>query len=168
MPPAPARSGSGNPGRRTNSLAFAKHDCHTCAVLKTDCDRQRPRCGTCLSSRRICDGFAMPLIWKDLEVAQSPVQNGDRRPGQSRLRQSQGDAEFKFVRGRPRRRRKPKSDNLGKLASDQGSSCVERVSSGTNLQESTLTSIESGQDGNNASYHELESLYSRFPDLSYI
>jgi hypothetical protein len=51
------------PGKRTNSLAFAQADCHTCATLNDQCDRRRPRCSTCLSKGRKCDGFAVSLSW---------------------------------------------------------------------------------------------------------
>lgn len=51
------------PGKRTNSLAFARADCHTCATLNDQCDRRRPRCSTCLSKGRKCDGFAVSLSW---------------------------------------------------------------------------------------------------------
>lgn len=49
--------------KRTNSLAFAQADCHTCVVAGDHCDRQRPKCSTCLSKGRECGGFAMPLSW---------------------------------------------------------------------------------------------------------
>lgn len=50
-------------GKRTNSLAFAQADCHTCGVAGDRCDRQRPKCSTCLLKGRECGGFAMPLSW---------------------------------------------------------------------------------------------------------
>lgn len=52
-----------NKGRRSNSLGFARTDCHTCASLGDQCDRQRPRCSTCLDHGRRCGGFATPLSW---------------------------------------------------------------------------------------------------------
>ncbi|KAE8366377.1 fungal-specific transcription factor domain-containing protein [Aspergillus caelatus] len=50
-------------GKRTNSLAFARTDCHTCASRGQKCDRQRPQCATCISHGRKCGGFATPLSW---------------------------------------------------------------------------------------------------------
>lgn len=52
-------------GKRTNSLAFATADCHTCASNGYKCDRQRPQCTTCLGQGRKCGGFAMPLSWDE-------------------------------------------------------------------------------------------------------
>lgn len=48
---------------RTNSLAFSKTDCHTCASLGQRCDRRRPQCSICLSHGRKCGGFVTPLVW---------------------------------------------------------------------------------------------------------
>ncbi|KAE8147898.1 fungal-specific transcription factor domain-containing protein [Aspergillus avenaceus] len=52
-------------GKRTNSLAFARSDCHTCAARGQKCDRQRPQCATCITQGRKCGGFATPLSWDD-------------------------------------------------------------------------------------------------------
>lgn len=96
---------------RTNSLAFAKQDCHTCAARREGCDRRRPRCGTCMSNKRICGGFAMDLVWKDLAV----VNHGtlSRRGRESGCRSEKGPQQhtFKFTQGRPKRRRKPRDTN---------------------------------------------------------
>lgn len=54
---------SANQGKRTNSLAFAQSDCHTCTSTGEHCDRRRPQCSTCLSLGRKCGGFATPLSW---------------------------------------------------------------------------------------------------------
>lgn len=62
-------------GKRTNSLAFAQADCHTCAVAGDQCDRRRPKCSTCLSRGRNCGGFATQLSWDSrrmLSFHQSP------------------------------------------------------------------------------------------------
>lgn len=109
--------------RRTNSLAFAKYNCHTCTKLNEQCDRRRPRCTTCLSSRRRCDGFAMPLVWKNLEVAQIPSTSSQRTASKGNYQQdlkSAGNAEFKFIRGRPKKKRKPKSDRPGIAGQSHG------------------------------------------------
>lgn len=52
------------PTGRTNSLGSAKVDCHTCQELGKHCDRQRPRCGTCINDHRQCAGFAVNLQWQ--------------------------------------------------------------------------------------------------------
>lgn len=49
--------------RRTNSLAFAKSDCHTCSSLGIHCDRQRPRCSPCQNAGILCQGYSMKLTW---------------------------------------------------------------------------------------------------------
>lgn len=48
---------------RTNSLGRAKTDCHTCSQYRRTCDRQRPRCGTCLHRGILCGGYALDLTW---------------------------------------------------------------------------------------------------------
>jgi hypothetical protein len=158
---AQAKSGSKNESRRTNSLAFAKQDCHTCAALETQCDRKRPHCGTCLSNQRKCDGFAIPLVWKDLEVAQSLPPSRDKRSSQSQNRGIRGNAEFKFVRGRPKRKRKPKGGNLAEAAYHQGCFPLNIVYPEIPVQENHSTFIDSSQNGPNTSYGELENAYSR-------
>ncbi|KAH6646199.1 fungal-specific transcription factor domain-containing protein [Truncatella angustata] len=50
-------------GRRTNSLAFAKTDCHTCIATQIQCDRQRPRCSACSAKKIVCGGYPMQLTW---------------------------------------------------------------------------------------------------------
>lgn len=49
--------------KKTNSLAFARTDCHTCASLGERCDCRRPRCSSCLDRGRKCEGFTTPLSW---------------------------------------------------------------------------------------------------------
>lgn len=91
---------------RTNSLVLAKSDCHTCAALKEHCDRRRPRCGTCMTNKRRCGGFAMDLVWKDPAVVNDEtLSRGSRGSGCRSDKGSQHQA-FKFTHGRPKRRRK--------------------------------------------------------------
>lgn len=160
MPLAKAKSGSRSAGHRTNSLAFAKHDCHTCAALKTECDRQRPRCGTCLSNERKCDGFAMPLVWKDLEVAQSRLPKSDTKSSQPWQRETLGRSEFKFVRGRAKRKRKPKIDIPRDAAVNETCFPVEFAPIETQSQDPTF--VELIQSGKNQLSEELEETYSMF------
>jgi hypothetical protein len=163
---AQAKSGLRIAGHRTNSLAFAKHDCHTCAALGTECDRQRPRCGTCLSNQRKCDGFAMPLIWKNLEIAQSPSRGGDRRCVQPRRRESQRDTEFKFVEGRPKKKRKLRVDGTRESSINHQCFPVDTVHSGTAFLEGQTTLTDLIPSGGNTSYGELDNVYSRSPHLA--
>ncbi|KAF4448046.1 fungal specific transcription factor domain-containing [Fusarium albosuccineum] len=101
MSAKPRLSQAKEPSHRTNSLGFAKIDCHTCTELKQKCDRKRPQCGTCLSDRRKCGGFAMNLMWKD-PVVPNRSSNRQQQP------RTRDDHRFKFVRGRPTRKRQPK------------------------------------------------------------
>lgn len=106
-------------GKRTNALAFALADCHTCASLDEPCDRRRPRCSTCLDQGRKCDGFATPLSWNPKRMWSSDppasiIDHAFNGPG------NQGDAaievatsrnraqSFRFVKGpsKPRKRRR--------------------------------------------------------------
>lgn len=48
---------------RTNSLAFAKTDCHTCTANQRRCDRKRPRCSSCSGNNIVCGGYPMQLTW---------------------------------------------------------------------------------------------------------
>ena len=48
---------------RTNSLAFAKTDCHTCTANQCRCDRKRPRCSSCSAKNIVCGGYPMQLTW---------------------------------------------------------------------------------------------------------
>lgn len=50
---------------RTNSLAFAKTDCHTCKANQSRCDRNRPRCSSCSSKNIICGGYPVQLKWSN-------------------------------------------------------------------------------------------------------
>lgn len=96
--------------QRTNSLAFAKQDCHTCSRLNDKCDRRRPKCGTCLSHQRDCGGFALDLVWKDAARPEKQ-QPRTRDPTSSRAftpKPIQPAQVFKIVDGRPRKRSKLK------------------------------------------------------------
>lgn len=66
---------------RTNSLAFAKTDCHTCTAHRRQCDRRRPRCSTCSGKDILCGGYPMQLTWprsKPIQPrANSSVNHGD-------------------------------------------------------------------------------------------
>ena len=113
---------------RTNSLAFAKSDCHTCASLGLSCDRQRPRCIACQDSGRLCHGYSMKLTWqqshsvsnKPPKVKATTSQATDTttyqalanfspvpdRPMESVTPRARGSRRFTFVAGRPAKRRK--------------------------------------------------------------
>ncbi|KIW29496.1 uncharacterized protein PV07_05309 [Cladophialophora immunda] len=62
-------------GKRTNSLGWAKSDCHTCSSLGRSCDRRRPRCSACLADGVICAGYVQQLNWE-----RGALKVGKRRP----------------------------------------------------------------------------------------
>lgn len=51
-------------GKRTNSLGWAKSDCHTCSSLRRHCDRKRPRCSACIADGKVCAGYVQQLDWE--------------------------------------------------------------------------------------------------------
>ena len=117
MASSSTRTAVNHRGQRTNSLGYAKHDCHTCSALKRACDRQRPHCGPCLLSRQRCGGFATNLVWKDVEVPSlaedMAPRSGSGSPNsnfrQYRNEPARKDRGFKFVKGRMKRKRKLKA-----------------------------------------------------------
>merc|ERR1711939_313818 len=70
-------------GKRTNSLGWAKADCHTCAEKQRFCDRRRPRCSACLDEGGICGGYIQALNWE----------RGTVRLGKSRSKSISGGPE---------------------------------------------------------------------------
>ncbi|PMD40625.1 hypothetical protein L207DRAFT_554328 [Hyaloscypha variabilis F] len=60
---------------RTNSLAFAKTDCHTCSANQRRCDRKRPRCSSCLGKNIVCGGYPMQLTWSEKKQPQPRAVN---------------------------------------------------------------------------------------------
>ena len=139
-----ARTAVGQPSHRTNSLGYAKSDCHTCLELKRICNRQRPRCGPCLASRQRCGGFATNLVWKDVEVPNlaeclapgsgtvSPKMNSRRWQNQSGTK----DRGFKFVKGRMKRKRNPQL-----LPSQQESPSAADDVNGSNMNDQNNQSV---------------------------
>ncbi|RAH66728.1 uncharacterized protein BO66DRAFT_459120 [Aspergillus aculeatinus CBS 121060] len=94
-------------GKRTNSLAFAQTDCHTCASSGEHCDRRRPKCSTCLRQGRRCDGFVTPLSWdpRRMKTDDSAVHPLPADP--SIMSNSTPPQRFQFVTGaRVRKRRR--------------------------------------------------------------
>lgn len=65
---------------RTNSLGRAKTDCHTCSQYRRTCDRQRPRCGTCLHRGILCGGYALDLTWTTSNSRRSAKVPGGNKP----------------------------------------------------------------------------------------
>jgi hypothetical protein len=100
-------------GHRTNSLGSAKVDCHTCLQSGSRCDRQRPRCGTCVKSHQECGGFKMDLVWKNpkrtVGSRQSHANVSEHLDSSKHEpRANEGcERQFKFVQGRRRIKRKP-------------------------------------------------------------
>ncbi|KAL9110362.1 MAG: hypothetical protein Q9227_005093 [Pyrenula ochraceoflavens] len=50
---------------RTNSLGWAKSDCHTCQSTSRRCDRRRPRCDACTAQGKTCGGYVQQLKWQN-------------------------------------------------------------------------------------------------------
>lgn len=128
--------------RRTNSLAFAKSDCHNCSSLNRHCDRQRPRCTTCQDAGILCQGYSMKLTWhsnhsmvdKPPKVRSTTSQavgsftrpvtsyQAKRKEPVGRLEQTGDDGRkysssksaqrFKFVPPRPNKRRKKTMESV--------------------------------------------------------
>ena len=108
---------------RTNSLGRAKTDCHTCSRTRQQCDRQRPRCGTCNNSGRVCGGYTLDLTWKAVTggietfisspTQSSPDLSNSNTPSLANAQQpvSSPGREFKFRVGKPKRPRKRPSEN---------------------------------------------------------
>jgi hypothetical protein len=103
-------------GRRTNSLAFCRTDCHTCAAAGQRCDRRRPQCSTCLDQGRQCGGFATPLTWASKRMRTDSQPAGEAEDATPTVRSKSGSRDasssaprrFRFVMGasRPRKCRK--------------------------------------------------------------
>lgn len=92
-------------GKRTNSLAFARSDCHTCASLSDKCDRRRPKCSACIDRGRCCGGFATPLSWDSKRMVNP---SSSTAVSNASAAFSSPSKEYRFVKGatNPRRRRK--------------------------------------------------------------
>ncbi|OJJ01287.1 hypothetical protein ASPVEDRAFT_82811 [Aspergillus versicolor CBS 583.65] len=103
-----------NKGKRTNSLAFAQTDCHTCALLGEQCDRRRPQCSTCLALSRKCGGFATPLSWDPRRMWMDNPSIATERPGNDCASSITATAEpafprrFRFVSAGSRLRKRRK------------------------------------------------------------
>jgi hypothetical protein len=107
-----------------NSLGRAKGPCHNCSESTLECDGQRPRCFTCVQNRIECRGYKMDLPWQSgvatrgnlkgfqYPTVQSPIKRTAKAPGNASLDESAPkgrkplNGEFKFVTGRPAKRRK--------------------------------------------------------------
>ncbi|KIW00467.1 uncharacterized protein PV09_07991 [Verruconis gallopava] len=111
LSPQQIRFRTTNQGGRTNSLAFAKQDCHTCANSRAKCDRRRPKCGTCLQSGRTCGGFTLDIRWKD-NLKSTLASHSVPYPSSSSV-QGKDNQIFKFVQGRGKRRRLQKGQKHG-------------------------------------------------------
>jgi hypothetical protein len=104
----------------------------------------------------------MPLVWKELEVAQGPSRSGEGSPGWFRKLDYPGNTEFKFIRGRPRKKRKTKSDDIGVTASHEGCFRVDIGHPEPMLLESPSTYIDAMHSGTHSPYDELDTAYCKF------
>ncbi|KAL3469080.1 fungal-specific transcription factor domain-containing protein [Aspergillus californicus] len=110
--------------KKTNSLAFARTDCHTCTATAQVCDRRRPQCTTCLADGRQCGGFATPLSWNTSRmwlgrpasksdsavVQQIPDGDGDNLAGDDSADRDTSSRHFRFVTGKIRSRKRRRID----------------------------------------------------------
>ncbi len=150
------------PTRRTNSLAFAKSDCHTCASIGLRCDRHRPRCSTCQDSGRLCQGYSMQLTWQRSHSAvNTPPKVKANRAGDGTSAQQRAECdaitppagwetgcatknlrEFTFVAGRPAKRRKQHhvaTDVLGTRSSADNNGSRPRKSSASSQRSANIS-----------------------------
>lgn len=117
-------------GKKTNSLAFCRTDCHTCVSLSQDCDRRRPQCSTCLSQGRKCGGFATPLSWATQRMWTDDP-SAKEGAGENAVQSAPSKRQFRFVMGasKPRKRRKAPSASQRENALTSRSAFEDRPSS---------------------------------------
>ncbi|CAG8050186.1 unnamed protein product [Penicillium olsonii] len=129
--------------KRTNSLAFARSDCHTCAAANEQCDRRRPRCSTCLDHGRKCGGFATPLSWDTRRMwSDNPSVNrengtgnfnGDVVNGPEPSSKRPTPRRFRFIGGasRPKKRKICRGHNSvrARSAQDENTETMPRITS---------------------------------------
>ncbi|KAJ0424576.1 hypothetical protein BJY00DRAFT_244197 [Aspergillus carlsbadensis] len=147
-----------NNEKRTNSLAFAQTDCHTCASLGDHCDRRRPRCSTCLGQGRECGGFATPLSWDSrrmwTDVPPPTCNTSCSRPDGRMVHNSKpgsmastaGSApalRFRFVRTGSRQRKRRKTSNSKDKAAEAP---LAPRASGTQVQADTGIEPEAARE----------------------
>lgn len=156
--------------KRTNSLAFAQSDCHTCASTAERCDRRRPRCSTCLDHGRKCGGFATPLSWDPRRMwiddpstmrdgstavlnrdASSRPEQGPDRPAPPRR--------FRFIKGasKPRKQRKASRRNhASRIESGQNEDIelVPRMVENVDPNDKLMENVSSGLEGKMRSWIE--------------
>ncbi|PIG88567.1 hypothetical protein AARAC_000990 [Aspergillus arachidicola] len=129
-------SSASKKGKRTNSLAFARTDCHTCASNGQVCDRRRPQCTTCLEQGRKCGGFTLPLSWDNSRIwlgkpaqktflpsssfddglvdqpAEEDAENDSNPVGADGGRKTDSAKHFRFVLGSSGRRKRRKTHGV--------------------------------------------------------
>lgn len=149
--------------KRTNSLAFAQSDCHTCASTAEQCDRRRPRCSTCLSHGRKCGGFATPLSWdprrmwidnpSNMKNSSTSVLNRDvsNRPEQGPDRPAP-PRRFRFIKGasKPRKQRKAgRRNHAARIEAVQNEEIevVPRMGENIDPNDNQIENVSSGLDG---------------------
>lgn len=152
--------------RRTNSLAFAKSDCHTCTSLGLRCGRERPRCTLCQDAGRLCQGYSMKLTWqqshsvsnKPPKVRNEALRSQTRPDSSPELSQaiintpvpSTFSQHFTFIAARPNKRRKRhhdskiigKSNNSGNVTELEDTRHVESIQNSASAWETHVISAE--------------------------
>lgn len=160
-----------NKFRRTNSLAFAKSDCHTCSSLNVRCDRQRPRCTPCQDAGILCQGYSMKLTWhQSHSVVNKPpkvktttatglmncstgVQNHERQGKDTVKHEINADKQnrkFMFVAARPPKRRKKSHHPQSATNSEYAAFSPRRqsVTARTSSSSSTGVDLDVAESGN--------------------
>lgn len=114
MPPN-GSAGLDGADKRTNSLAFSRTPCHTCASNDRTCDRRRPRCGTCLQAGVTCAGFATPLNWDNSRIWLG--RGGDKEKKARASGSVRSATKTRFVDAHPNSRKR-RANALGSAAAD--------------------------------------------------
>ncbi|RDW86608.1 uncharacterized protein DSM5745_03250 [Aspergillus mulundensis] len=149
MEAAPVDAAGAEKGKRTNSLAFAQTDCHTCAATGNQCDRRRPQCSTCLALGRRCGGFAMPLSWDSRRMwTENPSTAAEGVPD-SAIMPAAGTVPprgFRFVRTGSRLRKRRKARNEAS-ASGPPEAATGEMFPGAAGEEQSMPGVSGAQTG---------------------
>ncbi|PLB46425.1 hypothetical protein P170DRAFT_465948 [Aspergillus steynii IBT 23096] len=161
-PSVPARS-----GKKTNSLAFARTDCHTCLSTGQGCDRRRPQCTTCLERGVKCGGFVTPLSWDTSRTWLGESAGRDALAGRADAvgdkdvassdhdgRRPSGSRRFRFVQsgrgGRKRRRIQQSTREISPSSAPVGS--MQETSTLENREPVPVNDVEQISPGNTTQF----------------
>lgn len=122
--------------KRTNSLAFSRTDCHTCASVGRTCDRRRPQCSTCLDLGLKCGGFATPLSWDNNRIwlgqpSQKTLYVYDSNRGNESPKSS--SRAFRFVNANSKRKKRRRVSPVRSPGGEHGSASDSPQEAGIDL-----------------------------------